>query len=497
MPSNLPETTRGKLYLNAFWRRRWLMIGCVGATLLLGGAYVRLVEPVYEAQVRVVIQDRGLALDGQSSKTYDKEFLSTQAEIIRSPLIIELALRDTPPPETTEPDDDPVGTVHECLRVSPLAGTDIVMVSFQHADPNHATDRIRSILQSYQQHLNETEQVAAGETMELLARREKELRGELELLQQQYMRLRAESPLLGDARDAISVETTTLKDLSDRLADVRARRTLLAASLGSVSDADVSLDWVLTQPLGNTLSHNIRALYQQLVEARANARELQKVYGPLHPEFQLTTHRVALLEEELRQQQAAAIAGLRQQLDVLIAEEQALEGQDTFERSRLKQVDRFLLEEQRLQANLLRVERLYTTALAALEGVQLADQALADGRASILVQILDDFVAPVDPIWPQPIPFMALSGLLGLFLSTVAILFIERLPLPGVLQATNHRDQTAGTDEGPVTQPSLASDESLQDSFTGQIWELQEMIRQARRKEAVDSSAKAPANSST
>ncbi|MFG0332349.1 MAG: Wzz/FepE/Etk N-terminal domain-containing protein, partial [Maioricimonas sp. JB049] len=171
----------------------WRTILCAtGVAVALGVAYLAVAERTYEAEVRVVVQNLGLGLDGKgASKTYDKEFLSTQAEVIRSPMTIGRALEFVPPATPPAPDDDPVEDVLDELRVIPLAATDIVRVTYRHNDPQQATRRLESILASYQEHLRNVEQTTASESVALVARRESELSGQLDALQKRLAAVRA------------------------------------------------------------------------------------------------------------------------------------------------------------------------------------------------------------------------------------------------------------------------------------------------------------------
>ena len=61
-----------------------------------------------------------------------------------------------------------------------------------------------------------------------------------------------------------------------------------------------------------------------------------------------------------------------------------------------------------------RVEATYQATVVRLTELQLADEALARGRRSVQVRVLDDPALMEDLVWPQPATLLGLSALLGL-----------------------------------------------------------------------------------
>ncbi|QDU40124.1 Chain length determinant protein [Maioricimonas rarisocia] len=427
----------------------WRTILCAtGVAVALGAAYLTVAERIYEAEVRVVVQNLGLGLDGKgATKTYDKEFLSTQAEVIRSPLTIGRALELVPPATPPEPDDDPVEDVLDELRVIPLAATDIVRVTFRHNDPQQATRRLESILASYQEHLRDVEQTTASESVELVARRESELSEQLDNMQTQLAAVRAGYSLGGAGTDVRQREDAVLRDLTDQWAAARARRIQLESVADSAeSERGVS---VPEAAVDSSLYREMLQVSGELREARAALEESKRILGPKHRERIALEQRIASLEQELESVREQVRIDAGRQLAAVRSQEQALQTLIAEERTRLQELETGLLEEQQLLTEIERVGELHASTLATRESLELADRALARGRASVFVQVLDDYVVPQEPIWPLPGPLLVVCGALGMLLSLTWVVIRETDLLSSLRWPLESAPHESSADDAP------------------------------------------------
>lgn len=461
--------TPGRLYLSGLWRRRHRLTACVCGALALGALYVLLAEPVYEAQVRVLIQQRGLPFDGQKAKIYDREFLSTQAEVMRSPLTIARAFESLPASVVPESDaEDPVAAAVKALRVSPLANTDIVKVTYQDSDPQRAVELLHAIVESYHSQLRETEQDSAGQSLSLLTQREESLRRELQSLEEEYAALRADSPVVGERGESLSLASAAVRDLAARLAETRSRKWRLETALTSVdtSSPPIQADRILPAiTMGDPVAaRTLDQLRQSLWQARSQLEEARRIYGPQHSGLQVEEQRVAALQAQLSEQAAGALASLRQQMELIEVEQHGLRTLYEEEHQNLKALDDYLVQEHRLLASIEPTRQLHEATLSLLQNLQLTDQALARGTASIYVRVLDASVAPEKPIWPPAVPLLAVSGLMGLLLGIIGVVLTERLPIPGLMpapsparssQSQGHAEHGPDAEHGDGPDPSL------------------------------------------
>jgi len=428
------NTTLTQIYFGAIKKWWGLLFAATACAIVPAVLYLQNTDSIFETQIRTLIQDNGLAVDASKAHNKDKNFLSTQSEIIRSPLIIKRSFDILPPASTLEIDVDPVVHVTKRLFVSPLVSTDIVRLSYRDSDPERSVLRLQAIIESYQLYLQEIEQSTSDETVELLEKQQITLTQQRDFLEKSLAELREESPFIGESRESIRTETTSLKELANRLVLISSKRSHLESILKTQEHSNSPLSSVAMQ-IGNInaeMSRSLRDLQSSLSQAQSEAQKLSRVFGPLHPERKQAEDRANALELQYSKALKQAALSMKQELEIAKAEQAHLQTLHDAERNRLSTLDAFLLREEKLNSELERVNQTYESTLAQLRQKQLNKQALADGQVSIVVQVLDEFTIPQNPVWPQPIPLLIACGFLGLLLGFIVIVFIEKLPLPGM-----------------------------------------------------------------
>jgi len=259
-------------------------------SLALGAFYLLHVAPLYHIQARVLVQRQGLPLSQERPTKDNVEFLATQAEIIRSPAIIEQAVRSLDFSPYKQPELDPTVEILKSLMVQPVLGTNVLSVDFL----------------------------------------------DLSELERQYRSLRKKSPLMGQGKDAISIQRALLTQLGEKLTDARNRRIelenrlqtlgdasqpvvaavgpsqppLFAASFSkpwqpssSISQPGTSLHdgtlppdferWYSAAENGGIELGDIRPIRQQLFLAQTRQEALAQRFGSRHPEMRAVEQEVA------------------------------------------------------------------------------------------------------------------------------------------------------------------------------------------------------------
>ena len=74
------------------WQKRGQLVSFVGLSLVAGVLYLALAPRSYQVHARLLIESRGEVLPTGRTEAKERDFLPTQAEIIRSPAVIEQAL---------------------------------------------------------------------------------------------------------------------------------------------------------------------------------------------------------------------------------------------------------------------------------------------------------------------------------------------------------------------------------------------------------------------
>ncbi len=418
------------------WKGKWYLSGCVLVSLLAGAGYLMKVEPTYQVNARLLVQQEGFPLERDIQSRKDTEFLATQAEIIGSPAVVEQAavsLEGKMPAGFGE--GGVVRSILGSLLVKPVTGTNVLSISFRSHDEEFAVDTVNAIVHSYQKYLQEMDRDSNLHALDLLTESERTLRSDLEDLQAKYRRIRKNSPLMGQGAQAASVQRSLLENLGMSLSATRTRRIELEnqirvmklsptahvalADKGAVItpvSAPARLQSVSSQPddpelvdWRDSLVPNMQAegyeslmsFRQQVALAEIRLQGLERNYGEKHPEMKAVRKEVSAWKKVLHEMVENAPKMLERDLATIELQEQRLTDLYEKEFEKAKVVDSHLLEEQQALDGIQRVQMIHDSILTQLRELQLADQALENGRSVVKVAVLEAPALKHHPIWPK------------------------------------------------------------------------------------------------
>ncbi len=433
------------------WRGKWYVCGATVVALTLGAVFLTVTVPLYDVQARLLVQQQGMPLQETSDAArWDKEFLATQAEIIRSPEVVRRAVQAYRLVAPAGPEADPTASILVSLRVAPVLGTNVLSVKFSSPNPRDAQRTVSGIIESYRKYLREHEQDTQLESLRLLTRSEKELRDDLAQREEEYLRLREQSPLLGGrGQDAVTIQLARLTKLSESLGEVTSRRlelqnlhqvmeqanrlaylhegiTRMALTLpadhGIAQLAAVSTDGGLPTASGvlaqfiqqEMLPRDGGAIQAELTRAQAVEHQLAANYGPKHPDVQAAREEVMTWKNRQREYTESAPATLKHELTAVEQYEKQLAELYESELHKAKEVDGYVIRETQALDGIARVQAMHSSLLSQLRQWQLAEQALAGGRLRVTTRVLEEPLLPEQPAWPMPSLVMAVSAAMGL-----------------------------------------------------------------------------------
>jgi len=445
------------------WRRRWQVLGVTLFAIGLGGLFLAVVEPTFDVQARLLVERQGMPLqEAAGDPRGDKEFVATQAEVIRSPAVVKRAVESHGVTVADGLDVDPVVAILAELRVSPVLGTHVLSVKYTTPDPQQGRRALRGIIDSYHAYLREHEEDAQLEAVRLLTRSEKELRDDLTQREKQYLELREKSPLLGgQGRDAVALQIEPLTRLGETLQAITNRRlelsnlltvmqkangtaaagagsevqfvalkvpadepdaTLTTAGVADVTRPSTGLIHSFTQQTATP--HELVSIQQELSRARSSAQQLSTQYGHKHPAVQAARAQVAAWEDRLHEYLESAPVMFRQELEAIERQEKQLQELYQSELAKAKAVDSYVIREQQALDGITRVQTMHSSLLAQLQQWQLSEQALADGRSRVTFRVLEEPIVPEEATWPAPKLVLAVSVILGLCAGIGLALFL-------------------------------------------------------------------------
>ncbi|MBA2115410.1 GumC family protein [Bremerella alba] len=430
-----PDQIRVTTFLRKWYYFAITIPVCIG----LGVLHYFLVTPTYVVTARILIQERGRPLTPQEGSVLDQSFLPTHAEILSSPSVITRAVPYIPSAKADSSDKSPIDKVLERLEVRPLAGTNVLSVSYSDEDPAWAIDGLSKIIDSYRDYLSEREQSGHQETIVLLDKRAEKLRQEIADLQVEYQEVRSQSPLLGNDIDAASVQRNKLMRVGEELVRTQAQRIALENQLETLlaikaAPNNQGMHLVAKPTIPNQFDDQRKIIellsrlntegllagahlqtdLETLLAAEVEYSELRKSYGEKHPNVIGVADRIETLENRLDDVAAAAPELVRQETSSLRRRETQLTSLYQEEFTEAKKIDKFLVKQQQMLDEIELVKSAHDTIVLQLNELRVADQAVSEGRSSVLVSVLDGPILTDELLWPQPKPLFGICVLAGL-----------------------------------------------------------------------------------
>jgi uncharacterized protein involved in exopolysaccharide biosynthesis len=463
----------GRIQLSQLWRRKGTLVLSTLAGLALAGAALKVFEPVYQVTARVWVERRTLPTEQTTPGDLPKDFVPTQAEIMRSALIVNQALAKLPPKDPTIPPELVTQSVIERFTVDPLIGTQILSVRFRDRSKERAVSTVESILEQYRAYVQNAEQESHHEALELLTETQRELQSEWETLQTRLQSLETEIAASSAAKDRAKVRQAWLADLGQSVTAATTRRMELEQQLasfftpervaamnalmaqqrrdggvqlvawhgGEAGSRDLVGTTVTVQEIEESIGAVARMASQQglgvddptplraaIQQAKSKEIALSQKLGPKHPELRAVRQELADLEHQLLAMVAAAPNTLQQHLSALQQQETEIthmyqrelqSAQKEFDQG--KATDELLVEQQIVQDEMQRVSLQRNENLAAIQEWERVDHAVGAGKLGIVIRVLEQPVAIAAGLRASLPLVLGIGGLLGMVAGMVVI----------------------------------------------------------------------------
>lgn len=392
--------------LEIAWRRKSLLALGLVAALILGSLYYSQQTPLYESEASVlIVRKRPEAVtgnDGQMSEFED--YVATHRLLIQSPLVVERAAKadNLQTLETLSREkSDVTASIIRRLKVEQVSNdkganaSNVLHLAFRGPIASECGVVINSVLNSYQQFLDETYRDASADTVKLITNARDVLDSDISKLEKAYREFRQNSPLVSYGKDDAN------NPLYSRLAMIESQRSALLmrqvqlesdlATITEAQQAQAADDEMLA--LVSDLSaarHEADAehgkstltLEEQLFPLLQEEQRLREDFGcgPNHPFVQSVrgrieaTRRFFVLPAAAHSKADAGgsgkraspaelveshIAQLRRELERLKSNQRTLDGLFKAEHQAAQELTRYELQEEEFRREMQRTQNLY------------------------------------------------------------------------------------------------------------------------------------------
>ena len=420
------------------WRgRRLLALGLL-VGIAFGAAYLVKTPPLYVVRALVHVERRGSVVQDYDPLRSGSSFMSTQAEVIKSPHNVQQALSAIGGAQPGQPgllkrlkaelltrigfapSDAPVDYEAAAIRglrsqldASPVLGTDVMAVTFRTVDPYGGVEFLDEVIAAYRAYVRGDETAGHTEGLELLRDREELLRQQLDEMQDRYETMRGQGPSLG-GDGPLSVEKMRLEERARAYVEAQTRRIAVETELASLRSQGKS---------GNRRQGQI---LEELRRAEASLVELRESYSDIHPDVRSMKSRIAGLEAQLDRSAQTRIVDLERELQTARQSERHLSDLYDRELAHAKELDAFRIEGDELKNEIERVAAERKEVLAMIQDKEFSVLAQASGRSGTLVRALEAPMVPQDKVWPLPGPVLLACAVVGLIGGLGAALVADR-----------------------------------------------------------------------
>ncbi|MEO7387066.1 MAG: polysaccharide biosynthesis tyrosine autokinase [Gammaproteobacteria bacterium] len=451
-------------------RRKWLLLGIMGVALALTYVWSRLVTPLYSAEALVLVEpkDSGIAALQTAARglSADEATVQSEAYVLSSRALAERVIGrldllvdprfagdargGTPAQQLSAAIDEFV----DRLEVRPQENSRVIAVRFSAEEPARAAQIVNTLTDEYVLAGIEAKFSATQRAAGWLNTQVGELRGKVEEGEQRVEALRRKFGLVSGSSGTLSGQE--LAEVNTQLIMARVARAEAQARLSRVRSLARSGGDITTaaEVLGSPL---IQRLREQEAELRRRVAELSSELGERHPQMLQLRAEAADLQAKIDSEVGKVIAGLRNEVSVAAARENAIASSLAASQNRVATGNEsgipLRAAEREVEAN-----RTLLASLLARQKEAVAEKDMSSQQSD--ARVIAAAGPPVEPSFPKTgvmlgLVFLA-SGILGL----LSILVSELLD-SGFRSGEQVEQSTGVTALGFIPKATLDQDDSL------------------------------------
>jgi len=302
--------------LQIAWRRKSLIVLGVVAGLIVGTLYYARATPVYQSGGQLmVIKKSGSPLatqGGDPRQSYYEDYLSTHQTLIRSPLIVQRAVKkhQLANLKMFQGQGDPTGDIIAALTItrdpSAPAGSynNILLVSYRGNVPEECGIVLNAVIDSYKDFLDDSYKAVSNENLASITRVADSLQKSLEQKQKAYGEFKEKSPLVyWKGGEGANPREEWLAQIHTKRLNLVVRRAELQAHVNDIETAikegkergRVLATIAASAARGGAAKD--RSFDDQLLQLMAQEQQLLSDYGPDHPAVVAVRKRIGLVKE--------------------------------------------------------------------------------------------------------------------------------------------------------------------------------------------------------
>lgn len=412
--------------LEVIWRNRWIVLACVVVALSAGFVYILNATPIFTSTSRIYVEQSGPKIieDSQGIMTQSKNYLYTQAELLKSTPIVAAAIDQTGIRQLRSFSGmtNPTAYLKNALNVQVGKKDDILSVGFDSPYPAEAAQVVNTIVDAYITYNASQKKTSAGEVLKILQTQKDKAVAELDKKREMMLAYQKENPALTFQTSQGNIILERLGKLSEALTTAELKtvesRSAYEAVKQFMDNPEKLRQFIEAQRARNlylTGSSETARLQSEKQTLEMQLADAKKQLTADHPA-------VAALADKIKDLQSRMVDVDKQYADSLLAvaahdytsaQESEKQIRDYFEKQRQEalSLNEKLLEYQVFQTDAQRAE-----SLIAILDDRIKQVNVTEDTGALNISILEA-AAPADrPSKPQKPRILAMALVLGLML---------------------------------------------------------------------------------
>ncbi|MCH8475176.1 MAG: polysaccharide biosynthesis tyrosine autokinase [Opitutales bacterium] len=301
--------------------------------------------------------------------------------------------------------------------IQPLRQRLIIVVQFQHQDPQLAADISNLFVEEFIAHKREIrfrETFSAVEELEEEARRQ---RARVEQLENRLADFHEEIGTIS-LDERYDIVSDRLRSLNQSATDLEQELQVRQNRLDQINEAEGDFRKLMELPFVAN-NYNVSELNTKRVSASITVNQLSERYGPRHPEMIQARRNLRETEEELQQAVRETVENLRSEYESTQRNFLSVQGSLQRQEEEIIRLSRIGVEYRNIMRDKHDAETLYNNLLSRISETRLITQV-----EPVNVVPLDEASAPLDPFSPRIFLFLGVGALGGLGLGLGLAFFV-------------------------------------------------------------------------
>ncbi len=418
------------------WRNRWIVLLCIVLALTAGFIYVMNATPIFTSTSRVYVEQTGPRIieDVQGFMTQSKNYLYTQAELMKSTPIISAALEEPGIRRMASfaDIDNPLAYLKKQLNVSVGKKDDIISLAFDSPYPAEAAMLINTVVDSYITYQSARKKTTATEILKILQREKQKADTELNAKRVTMLQFQKDNPALTFESRQGNIVIERLATLSESLtaAELRTVQTKSTyetvhsmlgnpARLRQYIQAQKTGYYVPGAQEAERIKLQLNLVEQEIAEKTNQLTDDHPLVTSLTQKAQTLRTQITELEKSFAEAQVAVV-----QQDYLAAQENEKQIRIYFEGQRTQAMD---LNEKLIEYVILKSDAERAENLIAILDDRIKEINVTEDTGVLNISILEVARPADDPSKPQKARILAMALVIGVMLGGGLALVRDRM----------------------------------------------------------------------